>query len=129
VQKHFEPIKEGLLQAFPVTPVAVGDKASLFGGPSVTSIEIPLALEIQKPENGPRAREVIREVIESQKALEKDKKSADFLLNQLKKANTCVQNAISSGLKPEANKTGVAEQIGSIEAGLSRIKGWLRRDA
>ena len=63
------------------------------------------------------------------KLLDKEKKSADFLLIQLQKANSFIQNGITAGLRPECKRKGVEQQITAIEQGLARIQKWLIENA
>jgi hypothetical protein len=128
--KNFEKIRDGLLDAFPVSDADAGDGLDILGGASVASPDVPLAQEIGKDEaSRKRAGGIIRDLIEMLKLLDKEKKSADFLLIQLQKANSFVQNAITGGLRPESRKSGVEEQIAAIDQGLSRIRKWLAQNA
>lgn len=129
-RKYQSEIEAALLVEFPVSPSGHGEIVEdLFGTLSQTSVALPLAETIAVPANREKAREVIRDVIESQKELDKEKNSADYLLKQLRKANGCIQAALSAGLKADSNRMGVSEQIESINAGLARIRVWLDNHA
>jgi hypothetical protein len=129
-KKHFIKVREELQNEFKVSPVAVADPGlSLLGGVGVPSIDMPLAMVVEKESNHEKVREIIREVISSQEQLNKDKQSAYFLLKRLQKANSLITDARTLGLKPESAKAGVKEQIEGIEDNLAEIKRWLSRDA
>ncbi|HJT36746.1 MAG TPA: hypothetical protein VJ783_32285 [Pirellulales bacterium] len=128
--KHFEAIKRALLEAFPVAAPRASHELDLLGGGAVDSADLPLAEEIGRDEESRRkAHGTIRDQIELAKFVAKERKSADFLLTQLRKANELVQNAIAGGLRPESDRTGVEPQIRAIELGLGRIRKWLTENA
>lgn len=128
--KHFDVIKAALLEAFPVTQPSQGDGLDLLGGNPVSSVDVPLAVEIGKDEASRRkAAGIVKDQLEVMKLIDKEKKSADFLLSQLQKANTLIQNATTAGLRPDARKAGVEQQIQAIEQGLNRIRTWLSKNA
>lgn len=108
-------------------PAALED---MFGGradpaPPADALDIPLAKEIQKPENVEKARLVIVEVIESQKQLRKDSKDAGYLLDCCSKAQAALVAGVSKGLRPESKRLGVAKQLDLIESQVARIRQWL----
>jgi hypothetical protein len=84
-----------------------------------------LAIEIQKPENVDRAREIIVDVIESQKQLKRDSKKASFLLDNCAKANTLLASAAKDGLRPESQLDGVEAQLKGIEGQIAKIRSYL----
>ena len=128
--KHFDKIRSALGSAFPVAATTGGDDLDILGGGAVTSTDVPLAQEISKDdESRKKAHTIVRSTIEILRLLEKEKKSADFLLLQLQKANGFVQNGITVGLRPESTRAGVEEQIVAIEEGLVRIRKWLIENA
>lgn len=133
-QKYLPTVKAKLKAQFPVAAPAAanGDLADLFGGAVAKNdpIDIPLAAAIvATPESKDKAREIIVDVIETQRELKKEAQSANFLLNQLARANGFVQSAISEGLKPEANKAGVREQLSELEKRIDYIRKWLAENA
>lgn len=128
--KHFELIKSALAQAFPMNASATGDGLDILGGAPTASTDVPLALEIGKDEESrKKAAGIVKNLIEMTKLLDKEKKSADFLLNQLQKANTLIQNGLTAGLRPESRKEGVSQQLDAIEQGVVRIRKWLAQNA
>lgn len=129
-QKYLPIVKAKLKEKFPVAvPTAKdGDLKDLFGGSATKNdpIDIPLAAAITATaESKEKAREIIVEVIEAQRELKKETQSANFLVNQLARANGFVQSAISEGLKPETNKAGVAEQLNELKKRVEYIRNWL----
>lgn len=129
-QKHFDIIRNGLLQAFPVEAVTAGADLDLLGGAQVTSTDLPLAQQIGKDDAArKKAATIIRGLIDMARLLDKERKSVDFLLTQLQKANSFIQNGITAGLRPESRRDGVEQQIVAIENGLARIRQWLKQNA
>jgi hypothetical protein len=126
--KNFELIKSALAQAFPVSAPGQQDGLDILGGAPVASMDVPLALAIDKDEESrKKAAGVVKNLIDMTKLLDKEKKSADFLISQLQKANTLIQNAVTAGLRPESRNDGVAQQLSAIEQGIARIKKWLSK--
>ncbi len=92
-------VKEKLQQEFPVkaAPADPGLEQIFGGTPAPATadpIDIPLALEIQKPENTAKARKIIVDVIETQKQLKKDSKGANYLLECCAKAQAYLTAAV-----------------------------------
>ena len=132
VQEHLEVIKAKLQNRFQVQPAGDdADLGNLFGAasPKEDAIDLPLAAEIRKPENVDAAREIIVEAIESQKELKKDAKSANYLLTTISKANGLMAAAVAQGLRPEANRSGVVEQLAELDASIVHIRKWLAENA
>lgn len=129
-QKYLPIVKAKLKEKFPVNaPAAKNDDLNdLFGGAATKNdpSDIPLAAAITAtPESKDKAREIIVDVIEAQRELKKEAQSANFLVNQLARANGFVQSAISEGLKPDTNRAGVAEQLNELEKRMEYIRKWL----
>jgi hypothetical protein len=79
--------------------------------------------------NRKKAAAIVKSVIETTKLMDREKKSTDFLLSQLQKANTLIQSAITAGLRPETRREGVEQQILAIEQGIAKIRKWLANNA
>lgn len=125
-----ELVKEKLQDVFDVKPATTNkDLDGLFGGGSVQgesqSIDLLLVAEIQKSENSERARKIIVEVIESQKQLKKDAKSASYLLDCCARAQSCLAAAVKDGLRPESKLVGVAKQLDQIQIQTEKIRTYL----
>jgi hypothetical protein len=127
-------VKEKLQQEFAVQPTATdAGLDEMFGGApapaSADPIDMPLAKEIQKPENSTKARKIIVEVIESQKQLKKDAKSANYLLDCCAKAQALLAAGVKDGFRPESKLTGVDKQLEQIEAQVKKIRQYVAQHA
>lgn len=134
IQKYLPNVKSKLKEQFPVkAPESKkGDMEDLFGGAVAKNdpLDIPLAAAIvATPESKEKAKEIIVEVIDAQRELKKEAQSANFLINQLARANGFVQSAISDGLKAETNRTGVESQLAELEKRIAYIQKWLGENA
>jgi len=123
-------IKDKLQTEFQVKPEeAAPDLNDLFGGtppkPFENLLDLPLAKEIQKPECSEKARKIIVDVIESQRQLKKDSKSAGYLLDCCAKAQSSLTAAVKDGLRPESKLNGVAKQLDQIIAQVQKIQSYL----
>lgn len=128
IQEYLPQIKSKLQEKFQVK-AAADDKAleDLFGGlGGGGDIDIPLASVIQKPENSDAAREIIVEVIESQKQLKKEAKDANHLIKRCADAHAKLNEGLSEGFKtfdPTAtNRKNVLTQLDQIAAAVSEIR-------
>jgi hypothetical protein len=134
ILESLEQVKEKLQEEFNVQPAApdaeldelFGDTLGSLGG---ESIDMPLAREIQKPENVDKARKIIVEVIDSQKQLKKDSKSASYLLDCCAKAQALLAAAVKDGLRPESKLEGVAKQLDGIQIQMDKIRTYLAAHA
>lgn len=135
VLESIDEVRTKLLEAFKVEPAKSADDAltDLFGGVPPAAGEdprdLPLAQEIQKPENVDDARKIIVAVIESQKQLQKDAKSANYLLDCCAKAQAALAAAVKEGLRPEAKLDGVVKQLDAIHAQSERIRAYVEQHA
>jgi hypothetical protein len=134
IKEHFTAVKQQLAEAFPLPPVVADTTAvDLFGLPiptaataSTNATDLQLVQEMRRdPASEERARGVVLETVRSQEEQSRDRDTAQFLFNTLKKANNQVQNALGHGLRSEAVTGGVAAQIQAIKQGLDRIEAWL----
>ena len=129
-----EQVKEKLKEAFDVNPVVADEGLeALFGGSPVTAgteqEDIPLAKEIQKSENSAKARKIIVEVIETQKQLKKDSKSANYLLECCAKAQALLAGAVKDGFRPESKISGVDKQLDQIDGLVAKIRKFIDPNA
>lgn len=134
IVESLDQIKEKLQAEFEVKPEAATSVLDdMFGGVPVTaggtSLDILLAKEIQKPESAEKARKIIVEVIESQRQLKKDSKSAGYLLDCCAKAQSTLTAAVKDGLRPESKLEGVARQLDQIQAQVEKIRTYLAAHA
>lgn len=132
ILESLDQLKEKLTEVFPVAaPAITNGVEDLFGGGNTSSFNsaLPLSLEIRKPENSAKARQIIVEVIASEKELKRNSKAAEYLLECSKKANALLSAAVQEGLKPEANRIGVEKQLEAIEASIVSIRKHLAEHA
>lgn len=135
ILENLDEVTAKLRDGFDVkTPEAAPALEEMFGGSadaatSPSALDIPLAKEIQKPENVEKARKVIVEVIETQRQLRKDSKDAGYLLDCCSKAQAALVAGVSRGFRPESKRHGVAKQLDLIEAQVAKIRQWLASHA
>ncbi len=133
MMENLDQVKTKLIAEIEVEDIPADSSLdALFGGgaPSSTSgSEMALATAMQKPENGQKIREIIVEVIESQKQLKKEAKSANYLIDCCAKAHALLAAASKDGLRPEAKLKGVAAQLDQIETQCATIRKYLAEHA
>jgi hypothetical protein len=104
------------------------DQLSLLGivaQPRVSSAS--LAQVVSSPDNQDLAVKLCEDVIDSQKALEKEVKNSEFLVDQVRRANTILKNALSvSRGRTDVSTIGLQEQIAAVEGCLSQLKEWIK---
>ena len=125
-----DKINHELSNTFKVTSrVKKGGLRDMFGSSKSTSEahDLKLVEEISKKENINKTHEIIVEVIKSQKELEKDTKSSNYLLNQCSKAASILAAAVTNGLRPECVSTGVHNQVKEIDIHFESIKKYLKK--
>lgn len=125
-----DQITEKLHEEFKPAPSAdTGALNDLFGGTPALSgddaLAIPLAQVIQKPENGATTRRIMVDVIETQKQLKKDSKTADFLMTCCAKAHALLAAAVKDGFRAEAKLEGVGAQLDQIQIQADKIRTYL----
>lgn len=130
---HIEQVSKALAQEFPLeNPPLADDLEELFGGglnePGL-GVEGGLVAVLQQPERMVRAREVIANVLEAQRQLKKDTKTAGYLLDTCAKANGLLAAAVKDGLRPETKRAGVELQLKEIESHVVKIKAFLAEHA
>lgn len=135
IYTHLEKVATKLLEKYPVKHQVDADDSldDLLGtAPAVTATEstldIPLAKEIVKPENIDSARELLVDVLETEKQLKKDNKDANFLINCCARAQGQLHAAVQA-LKAETKTNGVSQQLDSIEELVAKIRAFLTKDA
>ncbi len=124
------PLTNIVKLAFDVKPAPADAHAEdLFGGAPKAgdAVELALTKEIAKPENAPKAREIIVDFIESQKLLKRENKSATKLIDCCAKANAALEEGIKIGLGPDAKTEGVEAQLKTIDSQLIRIRAFLAK--
>jgi hypothetical protein len=89
-------------------------------------VEIALALVNTSEEVQKKVVEISEQVIADEKAKEREKKSTNYLLEQVKKANSSLENA-KSAIDDYVMTTGLMNILISIEKKVSYIKEWLEK--
>jgi len=130
ILNYLDKINHELSNTFKISSrVKKGGLRDMFGSAKATSEghDIRLVEEISKKENIDKAREIIVEVIKSQKEQEKDSKSANYLLDQCSRAAGILSATVSNGLRPECLKPGIQLQVTEIEKHLDAIKKFIKK--
>lgn len=125
--EHREKVKAKLLADI-ITDVPTATSDGLFPTEKHESESIYLAKAITEYPNQEKLVECIRDVIEAEKAIKKDKHSELFLLNQLSKANSLIM-AAKNCMKKDMQTVGVRDVITSIYDILEDIEKWLDENA
>jgi hypothetical protein len=135
IYTHLEKVTAKLLEKYPVNHHETMDDGleDLLGNiPAIAAAEskldLPLAKEINKPENIDNARELLVDVLETEKQLKKENKDANFLVNCCARAQGQLQAAVQA-LKPETKTHGVGQQLDSIEELITTIRAFLADNA
>lgn len=69
---------------------------------------------------------VVREVIKNNEDIEKEKKNMSFIFDQVKKASSCLNNAIEN-MKDTMSKEGIDKQLDNIETYVSILRDWIKK--
>jgi hypothetical protein len=128
VSKNLDKVIEGLDDEIEVStdPDDKDPRLNLFGY-KANSLEC-LAGEVRKPDNREKVLEVVKDVIDSEKAKNKEQVNANSVIKQLKLANTAMTNSITY-FNEKTTKKGINEQLDSIENSVQRIRELLKSSA
>ncbi len=128
-----DKVVERLNDEFEVTTTTLDDGLdALFGDGQADEAgarETALIGVLKDPDQWARAREVIADVLESERQLKKDVKKAGYLLDLCAKANSTLTAAVKDGLRPESKLTGVKKQLDEIETRVVAIRKFLAKHA
>lgn len=105
-----------------------GKDLDILGGGDQSDIDMKNAIVAEKiriAENPAKVVDTVRIVIESQDEIEKEKKKRGFIFEQVIKAATALNNAVSN-LSDDMNKDGVARQLDNVEAACTILKDWIK---
>jgi hypothetical protein len=132
VRKHLAPIIETIAQELPVVneakPSLSDDNALLLNGTdtlSDTQVAVAEALIGISVEKQKVIAEIAETVISDESAKEKERRSANYLVNQVKKANAALENAINSCGEDDVVISDLAEELDLIEAKIDQLRSWL----
>lgn len=126
---NFDKVTVRLSDEFSVVPETPDDGLDALFGNGQTNDEAAkdtaLLGVLKDAEQRPRAREIIADVLESERQLKKDVKQAGYLLDVCAKANGSLTAAVKDGLRPESKLVGVAKQLDEIESRVATIRAFL----
>lgn len=89
------------------------------------SVNSQIAAGIRIADNPALVVHTVKTVLDSCDELEKEKKTKIFVFDQVKKAATCLNNAISN-LNDSMSKEGISKQIENIEVACDVLKDWIK---
>lgn len=127
-----EKVSARLAAEFPIKPTETSSELDdLFGGSVIgdAASEGGLITVLQDETLRSKAREIIADVLEGQRQLKRDTKTAGYLLDTCAKANAALEAAVKDGLRAESKRTGVDKQLNAIEAHIARIRAFLAQHA
>jgi hypothetical protein len=126
LHKYFDKVRERLLEDFPVKDGQEAVKDDLLGGSSDEARDFALAKRVDDENVRAQVAETTKDVIDTQRSLDREKDSAQYVLKRLQKANAELQSAVA-GIKATTSRQGVEEQIAAIERSLTALKRWLQK--
>jgi hypothetical protein len=122
---HLNEIIENIEEEFDIEEPASAnsDSALLFGGQSFKPLTKVIEV-VSNDKNFSQLREITLNVIEAEKTKNREKSKRDFVLIQIKKANTALIEALGA-LDKKTKRDGISSQISAIDASLAKLKEWL----
>ncbi len=128
VADHLDKIIEKIETDFQVNPSSsASEEIELLGGGNMNSLAGVLDL-LDDESNYDKLRELTLDIIDSEAAKNKEKAKMDFVLLQVKKANTALLEACGA-ITEMTSKEGIESQIREIEESLVKVKQWLINEA
>src|SRR5581483_2362057 len=89
-------------------------KQDLLGANEDEARDFALAKRVDDEGIRAQVAELAKDVIDTQKSLDREKDSAQYVLKRLQKANAELQSAVA-GIKGSTPRTGIEDQISAIE--------------
>ncbi len=129
VKDYLPQISAELAEQLPVETAndeTVEEEYDLFG--SHSSPLAPLVEVVKKPEHEQEVIEIIQDVIEREERKQKEKKKANYVLTEVRSANTSLKNATNC-IDSESETKGLKEQLDSIERSVKKLREWLAEHA
>jgi len=83
---------------------------------------------VERPANLEKVRAIVAEIVASETAKEKERKRGDFVLAQIRRANTALIEA-ANGIAENTERAGVASQLDAIQKSLVLLRNWLNGKA
>ena len=126
VAKNLDAIAPKLKETFGIEDDEESDDDLdvLSGNDGNTDNTATVAAGVRVAENPELVVDTVKTVLDTKDELEKEKKKKSFVLEQVKKAATYLNNAVSN-LDPSMTKIGVENQLKSIEATIGILKDWI----
>lgn len=129
VGKYLDDIQEELSQELPLDNYEfdeeIDTQMDLFGDADDNAKKRKklgkLALAVEDEVNREDTISIVREVIERQKTLEKERDKANFVIKQLRKANTALTDALNAFDK-RTNEDGIEAQLDTIEELVANLR-------
>lgn len=87
---------------------------------------LEIAKVVNDQSNYKKISDIVRDVIEGERAVEREKQNANYVLKLVTEASTRLSEAVL-GIAPGATKPGVEEQLSSIEHSIKKLKEWLAK--
>lgn len=125
--KHFDKIVDRIRDEFSLQPkplpTMTGDVLALFGGEQQVNLQ-DVVEAISDKDKFKTVRDIVTDVVQSEKQKNREREKANFVLTQVKRANTALLDA-ANALVGNQERNGVAQQLQSIDSSLLKIKDWL----
>lgn len=86
-----------------------------------------IAKVVNDQANYKKISDIVRDVIEGERAIEREKQNANYVLKLVTEASTRLSEAVLGITPPITSKTGVVEQLSSIEHSIKKLKEWLAK--
>ncbi len=126
VAKNLDGIAPKLHEVFNIEDEDADDDLNILGGNDVEDDDNALvAAGVRSADNPELVVDTVKTVLETRDELEKEKKKKSFVLDQVKKAATNLNNAVSN-LNALMSKDGIGKQIESIDATLAILRDWIK---
>ncbi len=126
LHKYFDKVRAKLLEEFPIEVERDKIKQDLLGANEDEARDFALAKRVDDEGIRAQVAELAKDVIDTQKSLDREKDSAQYVLTRLQKANAELQSAVA-GIKGSTPRTGIEDQISAIERSLIALKRWLQK--
>ena len=106
----------------------VDDDLALLAGdePDTDNKNAQIAAGLHTSDNPEKVVKIVDRILKSDEDLEKEKKKRSFVFDQVAKAVTNLNNAVSN-LDDAMSKEGIAKQIENIEFACTLLKNWLEQ--
>lgn len=127
VAYNLDIIAPKLKETFGIDDIEDGDVdlELLSGNDGIADNIASIAASVRIADNPELVVDTVKSVLDTKDELEKEKKKKSFVLDQVTKATTSLNNAVSN-LDDSMTKTGVDNQLKSIEATVEILRNWIR---